>query len=289
MHIINLMDVLIVDAGSTKTDWVVVNTHEKQVNSFKTEGINAMITPDSHIYEIIRKARAHLPYTVSAIHYYGAGCSSAASCSRVSEMLQNAFGTLNIEVNSDLLGAARALLQRDKGIACILGTGSNSCLYDGHDITDNVPSLGFILGDEGSGNALGKRLISDVFKRILPDDLCSRFKAEYNIDVSGVIEKIYREPNPNKFLASTVPFIHKNIRRREMHKLVYEEFEKFFERNISRYPEAKSIPISFTGSVSVIFEDILQKAASDGGYKISAIVQRPIEGLIEYHIKNYEK
>ncbi len=191
-----------------------------------------------------------------------------------------------IEVDTDLLAAARALCQREPGIACIMGTGSNSCYYDGEKVVDNVSPLGYILGDEGSGAVLGKLLVGDVLKKQLPEHLCEKFLKEYNLDRTTIIERVYRKPAANRFLAQFAPFIERNINEPSIHALVLRSFTDFFVRNVANYPHYKELPCNFVGSIALLQKDVLIEAASKLGITIGNIIQAPMEGLIKYHSTN---
>ena len=183
----------------------------------------------------------------------------------------------------DLLAAARALCGKEKGIACILGTGSNSCYYDGEKIVDNVSPLGYILGDEGSGAVLGKLLVGDVLKNQLPKELCDKFLKEYDLDRMKIIEAVYKKPAANRFLASLSPFLNKNIEEPSIHRLVLNAFKAFFVRNIENYENYKSMPVSFVGSVAYYYRDVLAEAAKALDITIGVVIKSPMEGLLKYH------
>ena len=186
-----------------------------------------------------------------------------------------------------MLGATRGLLGHEKGVACILGTGSNSCLYDGEQIIKNVPSLGFILGDEGSAATLGKRLVSDLLKNQLGDDLKERFLSQYAINQADVIEHVYRQPFPNRWLANLTRFCAENIDDPRIHDLVYDHFAQFVKRNISQYytteEQKQSMPVGFVGSIAFYYRPVLEQVMSDYGFRVGQILQDPIPGLVEYH------
>ncbi|MDE6097406.1 MAG: ATPase [Muribaculaceae bacterium] len=279
--------ILIADCGSTKTHWCLLDKKTIAAEYF-TIGMNAVLLTPAEMEEIIR--RELLPQTgtltesVSEIHFYGAGCLGDEICGNVATALAAVFTAAStIEVDSDLLGAARALCGRRPGIACILGTGSNSCYYDGERITENVSPLGYILGDEGSGAVLGKILVGDVLKRQLPDDLCEKFLSQFGLDRLSIIRRVYKEPAPNRFLASVSPFLLSNIDRPEIHALVTNAFSAFFRRNITNYPQAGKYPVSFIGSIACYYETQLHEAAAPFGYTIGKIVKSPMPGLVEYH------
>lgn len=275
--------ILIVDAGSTKAEWSVTS-REGVCAVHRSQGINAMVTSPGEISRIVSlSAEALGAYKPSRIFYYGAGCASAESCGRIRHILENRWPDCAIEINSDLLGAARALLGKEPGIACILGTGSNSCLYDGQNIVKNIPSLGFIIGDEGSGAALGKRFISDIFKGYLPESVKTDFLEKSGLSLNEILESVYRRPAPNAFLASMVPYIKENLWNPHIYGMVIKEFSHFFRRNVAMYPECRRLPICFTGSIALHFSDVLKEAAETQGFSISSIVGDPSPALIRYH------
>lgn len=274
---------LIADAGSTKIDWACTGP-DGTLRCFQTEGLNALLASAGEMTRIFNAVRQSLPdVTIGKIHYYGAGCASPAICGKVRDALKETFGIDDVSVASDLLGAARALLQCRQGVACILGTGSNSCLYDGNDITMNIPPMGFILGDEGSGAAMGKRLAGDVAKTIAPEHIRTEFQNRFGLTVPDLLDRVYRHPAPSRFLASLVPFIRENIDHSYMHRLVLDEFSLFLNRNVLRYPGAQDIPVNFTGSIAVVFEDILKDAADRAHLSVGTIMAAPMQGLITYH------
>lgn len=299
-----MKNILIADAGSTKTDWAFICPDEGIVR-FKTPGLNALLATDEELAEAFRHVNACLPGSLSRlsstpfpsistidipepthideIYYYGAGCATESICRKTQEALSDAFGVASPFVASDLLGAARSLLGNGYGIACILGTGSNSCLYDGNDIIMNIPALGFILGDEGSGASLGKRLVGNVYKGLMPDALKQAFISEYGLSMADILDNVYRKPNPNSFLASMVPFLSQNIDNSYIRDMLRKEFSDFLTRNVLQYPDARKIPVCFTGSIATVFEDILKETASEAGLTIGNVTASPMDGLIAYH------
>lgn len=274
--------ILIADSGSTKTAWTLV---EKADNVIKTDGINPVFMNSGCVEEILRSQL--LPQLgeqaiVTEIYFYGAGCASAKKNNLVKQALQNVFGDIKIEIASDLLGAARGLCKHQSGIACIMGTGSNSCLYENGNIRWNVPALGFILGDEGSGAVLGKLLMGNLFKNQLPDVVKQDFEQTYGLTMMDVIEKVYRTPLPNRFLASFGPFISKHINQPAVYNMVYDALESFIVRNVKQYPYT-TLPVYFTGSIAFYFADILNQLADKHGFTIGRIDQDPLQGLVEFH------
>ena len=277
--------ILIADCGSTKIDWCIVNNGKVEKQVF-TMGMNAiMLTEEEMRSRIADELMPEISgYSIEAVHFYGAGCISPEVCANVARAISaNIPGAKSVNVHTDLLAAARALCGHSEGIACILGTGSNSCYYDGSEIRDNVSPLGYILGDEGSGAVLGKLLVGDVLKNQLPKDLCDKFLAEYDLDRLTIIRRVYKEPQGNLFLASVTPFLLANIERPEIHSLVLNSFKAFFVRNIQQYPGYRSLSVNFIGSIAYYYRDVLAEAAEACGCRIGTIIKSPMQGLIQYH------
>lgn len=278
--------ILIADCGSTKIDWCLLKGNEKVAQIFTT-GMNAlMLTQEEMAQQIHDELMPHLASykDVDIIHFYGAGIINDDIKQSVANALRiNIPSAQHIEVDSDLLAAARALCQRQPGIACIMGTGSNSCYYDGERVVDNVSPLGYILGDEGSGAVLGKRLVGDVLKKQLPEPLCEEFLKEYDLDRTKIITAVYRQSAANRFLAQFGPFLAKHISEPSVHKLVLDAFTDFFVRNVASYKGYKELPCNFVGSVAHYFDSVLREAAQNLGITIGTIIKNPMEGLIKYH------
>lgn len=273
---------LIAEAGSTKTDWILTDNNNI-VKRKKTRGINPFYQTAEDITCLIEKElMPETPNDISQIYFYGAGC-TAEKQPIVAAALKTIFTNAKIEVASDLLAAARALCGHSEGIACILGTGSNSCFYNGENITQNTPPLGFILGDEGSGAYLGKTLVSDFLKRQMPDNIAELFADKYQLTTKEAVENVYRQPLPNRYLAQFTPFLSENIAEPYCYNLVFDSFIAFFARNIVHYPDFRTLPIAFTGSVAYHFADVLEVAAYDFDLNFSHIAQAPIEELVEFH------
>jgi len=279
--------ILIADCGSTKIDWCLVNGSKVEKQVF-TCGMNAVMLTEEEIRlriaDDLMPELGGLAGAVDAVYFYGAGCISAVVCDNVAHAIRaNLHSAGTIEVYSDLVAAARALCGHDSGIACILGTGSNSCCYDGKEITANVSPLGFILGDEGSGAVLGKLFLGDLLKNQLPADITQRFMREYDLDLLGVIRRVYREPQPNRFLASVAPFIAKHIDCPQIHNLVLGSFKAFFLRNVCQYDGWKTSAVHFVGSIASVFRPVLCEAAEATGCTVGKTVKSPMAGLIAYH------
>ena len=276
---------LIADAGSTKVEWALLDNNGEVAFSFVSDGLNALLAHTAKVADSFRDVASRLPahIVVEEVHYYGAGCATEEICTKMKEAIASTWTGSNINVASDLLGAARSLFGSRKGIACILGTGSNSCLYDGTSIVSQIPSLGYILGDEGSGAALGKRLVSDAFKNQLPESIREKFLDAYGLTLPGILDNIYRSNTPNKFLASLVPFLKDNLWNPYIYSLVLKELTRFVRRNVAMYPGAHTLDLSFTGSIAFHFERLLREAAESLGYRVTSVSETPMKGLVQFH------
>ena len=277
---------LVVDSGSTKTDWGFFST-VYDLKAVKTQGINPCHQSEEEIRTIIRSEL--LPNTqnidlpsVNEVCYYGAGCATESICAQMAGLLKEFFPNASIAVDSDMLGAARALCGHAEGVACVLGTGSNSCLYNGKQIVDQVPSLGYILGDEGSSAALGRRLIGDCLKRQLPEAVSREFLERYSLTKESIIESVYRKPLPNRFIAGFAPFVYDKRAVPEVHKMIIQCFSEFFTRNVINYHKPW-LPVHFVGSLANSFADELKETADSLGMTIGKIEASPMSGLVDYH------
>ncbi len=275
--------IAIADSGSTKTDWCLGNTKANS-RTVRTGGINPFHQSVDEIKDVI--ASTLVPQLgeateLTTIYFYGAGCIPEKTNIVKTALTQN-FPKAKILVESDLLGAARALCGKTAGIACILGTGSNSCSYDGKKITANISPLGYILGDEGSGAVLGKRLAGDFLKHQLPDDLYQDFLKKYNVTPEQILDKVYRQPLANRFLASLTPFLFAHKQRTEIQKLLISSFTDFFTRNVMQYQYHDTL-VHFTGSIAFYFQEEVKEAALRLNVPIGKILKSPLEGLMDYH------
>jgi N-acetylglucosamine kinase-like BadF-type ATPase len=278
--------ILIADSGSTKTTWCFISAANK-TEFFSTSGINPYFrTTEDIVNELKRELLPKLDGPVESIFFYGAGIINEEVGEVVKRALTQLFAYAKSEVQSDLLAAARATLKNESGIACILGTGSNSCLYNGITITEHVPPLGFILGDEGSGAVLGKKLLADVLKGIIPGNLAEKFRQKFSFQYADYLQKVYKQERVNTFLASLVPFVHENIQNDYCKKLVEDSFREFLVRNIFQYSDYRNQSVCFVGSVAFYFADILKRVMLDEGLEPGIILKEPMEGLIKLHKKN---
>lgn len=277
--------ILIADCGSTKIDWCVVE-NGKVIKQIFTCGMNAvMLTEEEMAERIGNELIPELGDTkIDEVHFYGAGCINEEVCGNVANAIRKNIPEAKIvNVHTDLLAAARALCGHEPGIACILGTGSNSCYYDGEKICDNVSPLGYILGDEGSGAVLGKIFLGDVLKNQLPKYLCEKFLKEFELDRMTIIRRVYKEPQGNRFLASVTPFLIQNIEDPAIHALVLNAFKAFFVRNIAQYQGYKDLKVNFIGSIAYYYRPVLEEAAKACECTVGTIIKSPMEGLIRFH------
>lgn len=274
--------ILIADSGASKTDWRLL--HNGKIEQAQTLGFNPYYQPEEHFDKEVREALLpQVKHPVEAIYYYGTGCSSERNRQLVRNVLQRYFTQAYIEVWHDLEAAARALCGRDEGIACILGTGANSCYYDGTRIVENVTSLGYILGDEGSGAWMGKQILSDYLRKDLPPKLWDLFKKRFPLSRDEMLSRVYSQEMPGRFLGSFAHFIFQHLHEPYCYKLVYDGFCLFFEKNVCKYNKAAELPIHFTGSVAFYFSDVLRQAGADKGLQVQRIVESPMAGLTLYH------
>lgn len=275
--------ILVADSGSTKTTWCIIHKNVRGTETCHTAGINPFLQTEEEILNTVQKEYSLAKGPFDSINFYGAGCANPGKNEKVKRQLEKFFKAPDIFIHSDLMAAARSLCKHEAGIAAILGTGSNSCYYDGSGIKRHVPPLGYVLGDEGSGTVLGRKLLSDVLKKQLPEDLCIKFSDRYRIDGVEILDNVYRKPFPNRYMAKFTPFLSENLDHPAIYQLVKGSFSEFFIRNIRQYPEASVLPVNFTGSIAWYFRDVLGAAAVDSGYRTGIITMAPMEGLIDYH------
>lgn len=276
--------ILIADSGATKTEWCMITDRETS-ERLVTSGINPFYQDADNISAILQKEFTAAK-KFDAIYFYGTGCINQEKQDIVKKALLQVFEFEQIFIGSDLVAAAHSLCQDKPGFACILGTGSNSCYYNGSEIVANVSPLGFILGDEGSGAALGKKLIGDVLKKQLPQFLTDDFFETYPITPAEILENVYKKPFPSRYLAKFTKFLSKNIRYPEIENIVITGFREFISRNLLLYPEIDRLPIHFTGSIAFHFEVQLRKALEEKHLILGNIERAPMSGLVKYHNRN---
>ena len=275
---------LIADSGSTKTAWCL-SYGNQIVKQFETAGINPFFQTEEEITAQLKEAL--LPHIVDTevenIYFYGAGCADPMKNKALEVLLIDVVGAKKVFVASDMLGAARGLLGNERGIACILGTGANSGVYDGENLVKGVYAGGYILGDEGSGGVLGKLLISDWVKKQMPQDVYDALTEEYGLTYLAIVDRVYKQPFPNRWLAQFTKFMLVHRNNAYIHDLLVEAFRAFFNRNIKQYDEWQTLEVGFVGSIAFYFNAELKEAAEICGIKLGKIMQNPIEGLVKYH------
>lgn len=277
---------LIADSGSTKTDWRVVDDAGNEITSVVTEGLNPYFLSRDEIAGILEKKVVPLiPEQVERVFFYGAGCGLPAKALQVREAIDaTVSAAFPSEVMGDILGAARSLLQGESGIACILGTGANSCLYDEKEITSIRPSLGYMFSDWGSGTVMSRDLIALLLQERLPSRVIEDFHATYKLNTHEILDNIYNKPLPNRFLASFTPFLLKHAEEPECREIILGNFTKFFLYYVCAYPPTKKpVKTSFTGSIAFRFKPYLLQVAEKFGIDVETIVQQPMDGLVKYH------
>ncbi|QKZ11873.1 BadF/BadG/BcrA/BcrD ATPase family protein [Spirosoma sp. KUDC1026] len=277
--------ILIADSGSTKTDWLLIDRQGSR-RVLQTNGFNPYYQTTEQVYTTLQtQLLPELPADdVTDVFFYGAGCSGPA----VNHIIADAIRRLlpkaqTVDVNSDMLGAARSAAGHESGIVCILGTGSNACRYDGSQITQGILSLGFWLGDEGSGGYLGKTLVRDFFQNRLPDDLRIAFVGKYALDRPTLLENAYQKPYPNRYFAGFTPFLTEHLTHPYVQQLVIDAFRLFLETYVVRLPDANKLPIHFVGSIAYYFKAQLGQAVSQAGLALGRLVKSPIDQLADYH------
>ncbi len=278
-----MRSILIADSGSTKTQWCLLSGNKKKMIS--TQGISPYFLNDESLGKILSEEL--LPKTgsinIDEIFYYGTGCSNPANVSLIKRGLKKIYKTSSIKVEHDLLGAAKALCGNEKGIACILGTGSNSCFYNGKKIVKNSPGLGFILGDEGSGTHLGKKVLQYYLYNTFDAELMDKFQEKYPQTTSEILDNVYKTTLPNRYLAGFVTFLIENRGHFMIENIIEDSINDFFFNHVYKYRESWSLPINFVGSVAYGFKDVLAEMCRDYELKLGNVIKNPMDGLIKYH------
>lgn len=278
---------LIADSGSTKADWVLLENDKRA--SFSTAGFNPFFVDSTRVEDELKSdlipdlADATDINSITEVHFYGAGCSSNERCEVIAKALRHLFPEAGIFVEHDLLAAARALCGREAGIAAILGTGSNSCYYNGQEIVRNITALGYILGDEGSGGHMGRKLIKVYLNNEMPEELSKAFNKEYDLSTNDILTAVYSKTLPNRFLAGFSKFLSNHIDHEFCVETVNACLNKFFDRHICKYDQHKELPLHIVGSVGYIFVEQLKQIAASRGIALGRVLKSPLEGLVEYH------
>lgn len=279
--------IAIVDGGSTKCDWVILENSGKISQKTESIGFNPNIINADLIPQEIEK-NPHLfliKNQLDYVYFYGSGCGTAENALLVETQLQKVFPYAKVTVKEDLTAAAYAAYNGKPAIVCILGTGSNSCYFDGNSIRRDLPSLGFLIGDEGSGSALGKHLLRRFFMKKLPQDLHQEFVETYHLTIEDAIKNMYHNPRANAYLAEFNKFVIQRKQHPYFQNMVFDEMKNFFEYQVLPYEEAREAEINFIGSIAYYYEDVLRAAAAELNLTVGHIVQKPIESLVEYHKK----
>ncbi len=278
--------ILIADSGSTKTDWRLVN-ETKQVQSFQTIGFNPYYISEQLILgELAKSTLVEIKDNVTQVFFYGAGCSSVAKSGEIKQTLGKFFNRATVEVNHDLLAAARALCGNQAGLIAILGTGSNTCFFDGTTIVKNVSSLGFILGDEGSGVHIGKTFVQALLNEELSAEIKQQFGEKYQLSLLDILDAVYKKPLPNRFLAQFAPFVLENKQHPQMAAIIKECFGQFFEKHICKYENYQQHPLNIVGSIGFVFKDEIENVAASYQVKLGKVIKQPVDELVSFHTKH---
>ncbi len=277
--------ILIADSGGSKTDWRLIDK-KGVVGQASAPGFNPYYQPIEDLKKAVQELLLpKINDPVTKIFFYGAGVSSVKNQLTIKSAFLEFFPEAHIEIGWDLLAAARALCGHEPGIACIMGTGSNSCLYDGSTIIGNVANLGWILADEGSGANIGRKFLVDYLREVMPEHLRLQFKERYPLTREEFLEKVYQQERPSAFLASFTRFIFQHLAEPYCYKLIYNSFAEFYENNVMKYENYQHLKVHFTGSIAFYFSDILRQVANDKGITVKNILEGPIAGLTLYHQK----
>jgi glucosamine kinase len=274
---------LIADSGATKAEWCLINNGKKKI--LFTQGISPYFLSTEGIAEIVRTelSKELKKITVGQVYYYGTGCSNLQNAKSVKKALQQVFPKAGVMVNTDLMAAARAVCGHQKGIACILGTGSNSCYYNGKKIVKNSPGLGYVLGDEASGAYLGKKVIQYYLYNTFDEDLRSRFDAKFVTTPAEILNNVYKQPLPNRYLASFAMFLAENRGHYMIENILEDGLNDFFFQHLCKYAEVWKYPVNFVGSVAYGFKDVIKELCHSYEFEMGTVLKNPMEGLIKYH------
>ena len=277
--------IAIVDGGSTKCDWVILENEGTEVLKTETIGFNPNIIKAELIAPEIENNQALTKFhdDIEHIFYYGSGCGTPENRLMVEREIQKVFPNAQVNIKEDLLAAAYAAYKGVPAIVCILGTGSNACYFNGETVKTELPSLGFLIGDEGSGSALGKQLVRHYFMKKLPPDLHQQFTEIYQLNIDDLLKNMYHNPRANAYMADFTRFIVDRKTHPYFQNFIYKELKNFLEFQVMPYEESRESEVNFIGSIAYFFEDILRAAASDFHFKIGTVVQKPIESLVNYH------
>ncbi len=282
--------ILVADSGATKTAWRLIRPNGSTLQA-RTQGINPYFATAAQITTELKEVllpqlvqeSADITSLVQQVFFYGTGCGTAQNQELIKNVLQTFFSMAVVSVDTDMLGAARALCGKQPGIACILGTGSHAALFDGANIMQYAVNLGFWLGDEGSGGHLGKQLVTDYLNGDLPQELHILFAKRYSLTRDEVLENAYQKPMPSCYMASFSKFLFDNLSHPYAYRMVYQSFSDFLDKRVLKFPDAQQLPVHFTGSVAFYYANVLRKAAADKGLHVQHILEEPVAGLALYH------
>lgn len=279
--------IIIADSGATKTDWRILKDDRTSVH-FDTKGLNPFFsTPEDFFIALQNGFPIYIDrHNINEVFFYGAGCAGQEKGLQAQHAISRFFDNARVFVFSDLLAAARSLFGNKPGVVAILGTGSNIAYYNGSDVRHYTPSLGYILGDDGSGTYICRHLLKSYFYNQLPADLSAALSDQYNVELSFVLDRIYSQPQPTSFLASFIPFVHENINNPVISMIVRQSFEDLYDNHLVTIPELSSCGLGVVGSVGYIFRDLIKELAIEKGFKLHEFVQYPIEKLQDYHFAN---
>jgi N-acetylglucosamine kinase-like BadF-type ATPase len=280
--------ILIADGGSTKADWIALNTNKEEAFRVRTLGLNPAIVPHEELSNRIVNMfqLMHIKDEVTEIHFYGAGCGTPKPIEILKSILESIFVNAKIFIAEDMLAAVYAASGKEPALVCILGTGSNSCYYNGEQMEMMTASLGYILMDEASGNYFGKKLIVDYYYQKMPKKIAEKFRNEFDLDADHIKKNLYRAPNPNMYLATFAKFMFEFKEEKYIKKIIKKGFQEFFKYRILPYNKTAETPIYFIGSIAFYFRDILEKIAQKNNLVITDVIQRPIDNLLAYHKDN---
>jgi len=276
--------ILIADGGSTKADWILLDKSGNQQLKTRTEGLNPAVFTEEHLHQRL-EANVELfeiKDRVAEVYFYGAGCGTNEPTLLLKSIFENFFSNAKIDIKEDTYAAAFAVTNKP-GIICILGTGSNSCYFDGENVDVRIPSLGYVLMDEASGNYFGKKLLRDYYYNKMPKELATKFESDFNLDADEIKKNLYKKDNPNTYLAHFAEFILKNERNAYFNKILTKGIKEFFKNRILPIQESQELPVHFVGSIAYFSQDIITDVARYHMIKLGKFVRRPIEGLIEFH------
>lgn len=277
---------LIADSGATKAEWCLVHNGKKK--TLFTQGISPYFLTTQQVADLVEDElhKKLKNITVDHIYYYGTGCANPENARSIKKALSQVFPSAHVNVQTDLMAAARAVCGHEKGIACILGTGSNSCYYNGKKIVKNSPGLGYVLGDEGSGAYLGKKVLQYYMYDTFDDDLRALFDARFVTNPVEILDSVYKKPLPNRYLASFVPFLAENRGHYMIENIIEDGLNDFFFQHLCKYREVWTLPVSFVGGVAFGFRDVIAELCRSYEFELGTILKNPMQGLVKYHAES---